>query len=262
MPRGRTSNLNESGEMLMTRIVRGAALHVSCGEQTLLHSHYAWKVHIGVDAPVWFESAPLVVPGNADAQVVIVPPGLDHRIGSLGLSVTILVAPGSRSTEWRAVGGPAAIEGTRARRLTDAARAWQAGTRADTNGLVSELLGLARVSSSNTSNVDPRVRHALARLSHQPDLNLAELAGERGLSLDRLSHVVVRDTGLPLRRHALWSRLMRLLSSNEQFSSVAAAAAAAGFSDHAHMTRTYRAMLGRLPSEFTGPPDTIEPWAS
>lgn len=236
-------------------------MHVSCGEQTLSHSHYAWKVHIGVDAPVWFESAPLVVPGNASARVVIVPPGLEHRIGSNGLSVTILVAPGSRSTQWRAFGGPATIEGTLGRRLTGAAHAWQGSTRADTNGLVSELLGLARISRSDASNIDARVRNALVRLSQQPDMNLADLASERGLSLDRLSHVVVRDTGMPLRRHALWSRLMRLLSSNEQFSSVAAAAAAAGFADHAHMTRTYRAMLGRLPSEFTAPPDAIEPWA-
>jgi transcriptional regulator GlxA family with amidase domain len=54
---------------------------------------------------------------------------------------------------------------------------------------------------------------------------------------------------------------MRLLSSNQRFTSVAAAAAAAGFSDHAHMTRSYRAMLGRLPSEFTEPPDVVAPWA-
>ena len=41
---------------------------------------------------------------------------------------------------------------------------------------------------------------------------------------------------------------------------LAAAALAAGFADHAHLTRTYRAYLGRTPSEFKAPPDVVAPW--
>jgi transcriptional regulator GlxA family with amidase domain len=89
---------------------------------------------------------------------------------------------------------------------------------------------------------------------------LPELARSAGLSLDRLSRLVTRGTGMRLRRLALWSRLLHLLSTNGAHGSVASAAYAAGFADHAHLTRTYRRLLGRAPSEFRAPPDVLQHW--
>lgn len=261
MARGRKSNLNETGEMLLTRIVSGAALHVSRGEQTLAHAHYAWKVHIGLDAAVWLESARRVVSPRDAVQVVIVPPGLEHTIGSLGLSLTLLVAPGSRSTPWRTNEAPVVHTGRAAQRIVDASQSWQLESGAHTHAFITELLGFA-LSPCGPTSIDVRARRALARLGRQPDTPLERLARSEGLSVDRLSHLVVCATGMTLRHHNAWARLTRLLSSNKRFVSVAAAAADAGFADHAHLTRTYRAMLGRLPSEFTQPPDAIEPWSA
>jgi AraC-like DNA-binding protein len=261
MARGRQGSLNESGEMLMTRIVRGAALHVSRAEQTLRHSHYAWKVHIGLDAPVWFESTAVTVSQAERVNVVIVPPGLEHRIGSLGLSLTLLVAPGTHSTPWRSDAAAAVAQGATAQRIIDVCTTWRSETREDTAALVAELLRQTFGATGTASSVDVRTRRALARLSQAPDTPLEQLAQREHVSVDRLSHVVVQDTGVALRRHKLWSRITRLLSANKQFPSFAAAAAHGGFSDHAHLTRVYRAMVGRLPSDFTGPPDAIEPWA-
>ncbi len=75
-----------------------------------------------------------------------------------------------------------------------------------------------------------------------------------GLSVERLSRLVSQGTGMRLRSVALWSRLLHLLSNDSAVQgNIASAAYAAGFADHAHLTRTYRRMLGRAPSEFRGP---------
>lgn len=261
MARSDTASLNESGEMLMARIVRGAALYACRAQQTLSHSHYAWKVHIGLDAPIWLDSATLNVGEKAGVRAVVVPPGLEHRIGAIGLALTILVSPGTHSTAWCSSPTPLVPQGAQLRRIVDAGQAWQLLARHETGSLVSELLGLALPPTGVTAQVDARVRRTLARLNREPGVGLQALARSERLSLDRLSHLVARDTGTTLKRHALWSRLMCLLSSNRQFPNMSAAAADAGFADHAHMTRTYRSLLGRLPSEFTGPPEAIVSWA-
>lgn len=261
MPRRNPSRKTTSSEVVTTRIVAGAALHVSRGEQTSWHAHYAWKVHVGLDAPVWYESDALRVEPNAGARVVVVPPSVTHRVGAVGASVTILVAPGERSTPWRGASTAFVHEGTAALRIVDAANAGLERARGDTSGFVTELLRLAMTSEGVPHPVDVRVRRVLASLARRPDVPLNELATAMGLSLDRLSHLVVEATGTTFRRHALWSRLVGLLSSNKQFVSIASAAAEAGFSDHAHLTRSYRALLGRSPSEFAQSPDAIEPWS-
>jgi AraC-like DNA-binding protein len=261
MARSDAASLNESGEMLVARIVRGAALYACRSQQTLSHSPYAWKVHIGLDAPVWFDSAALNVDEKAGVRAVVVPPGLEHRVGAIGLALTILVSPGTHSTAWCSNRAPLVPQGAQLRRIVDAGQAWQLLARHETDSLVSELLGLAIPSNRVTAQVDVRVRRTMARLNREPGVGLQALARDERLSLDRLSHLVARDTGTTLRRHALWSRLMCLLSSNKQFPNISAAAADAGFADHAHMTRSYRSLLGRLPSEFTGPPDAIASWA-
>lgn len=258
MPSRNSSRLNDSGEMLLTRITHGAAVHVGRGEQTLEHSQYAWKIHVGLDAPVWLRSRCSTVELSSVVRAVVVPPGLTHRVGASGWSSTIMLAPGTRSTPWSSHSAPTILGGAAARRLVDASLAFRTTSREDIDHLVSECVRLTFKPGNPT--VDSRVRRALVQLGHAPETPLHRLATDQRLSLDRLSHLVTRDTGTVLRRHALWSRLTRLLSSNVSYASLAAAAAEAGFSDHAHMTRVYRDLLGRLPSEFTAPPDAVNAW--
>jgi len=78
--------------------------------------------------------------------------------------------------------------------------------------------------------------------------------------LDRLSRLITLNTGLRLRQHVLWNRLLCVLSSNAAYSNISVAAFGGGFADHAHLTRTFRAFLGRVPSEFRAPPDALERW--
>jgi AraC-like DNA-binding protein len=253
--------LNDSGALGVTRIVRGGALHHSLAQSTTQHAHYAWKIHVGLDAPVWLESANAKVSAAAGAHAVIAPPGVVHSTGASGWSCAIFLAPGSHGTAWRATSGVVVPSGAAALRLVDACRRFEPGARGHTADFIAEIGRLAfEPALASERAIDARVEQALACLAVDPGVALPVLALESGLSLDRLSRLVTRDTGMRLRQHALWSRLLRLLSSNARHESIARAAFDAGFADHAHLTRTFRGFFGRAPSQFSEPPDALERW--
>lgn len=99
--------------------------------------------------------------------------------------------------------------------------------------------------------LDPRVAAVLAHLRAHPDQrHAAATLGRRvGLSAHRLMHLFRDGTGLPLRRYALWLRLRTALAVALQGATLTEAAHAAGFSDSAHLSRTFREHFG-LPPRF------------
>lgn len=241
------------------RLVRGGALHHSCQQRTSSHAHYAWKIHVGIDAPVWLESASGHVPAAAGARVVVVPPGVEHSTGAAGWSCAVFVRPGTHGSGWSASTGAFALGGADARRLVDACRHFVPNAPRETSAFIAELAREALSVLPPARAIDPRVQAALVRLHADADLTLAELAHEARLSPGRLSRLLTRSTGMRLRQHVLWTRLLGMLSSRQQHDTITAAAMAAGFADHAHLTRTCRAFLGRTPSEL-GRPEVIEAW--
>lgn len=102
--------------------------------------------------------------------------------------------------------------------------------------------------------IHPRVRRVLkylrANLGKGADVSLKTLATVSGLSPSRLMHVFTESVGVPLRPYILWLRLQR--GSYELMSGATAIQAAyiAGFSDSAHLTRTFRKMLGTIPTDL------------
>jgi AraC-like DNA-binding protein len=191
---------------------------------------------------------------------VLVPPGVEHTTGALGWSLAVFVAPGSRGTPYTQGATPIHLGGAAARRIVDCCRHFDVGDRAATAAFVEELARLALPRASSSQRCDLRVERAMAALASNPDTRLPSLAKQVGLSLDRLSRLTRQHTGTNLRRLVLWNRLLAFLATNHGATNIAAGAAAAGFADHAHLTRTFRACLGRVPSDFRVPPDTIEPW--
>ena len=238
----------------VTRILRDGALHYSAQQDTATHAHFAWKVHVGVDAPVWLREGA----DEATMRVLVVPPGCRHATGATGWSAALFFSPGRRSLPWRG-DRPFVLEGAAARRVVDVCRGYGASDRGGFDAFVDEVARLVFVDLPQ-ARIDSRVEATLDTLANDPDVGAAQLAGELGVSVDRLSRLVVHGTGMGLRRHALWRRLLGALSDTTRHETLAAVAYAHGFSDHAHMTRTYRSFLGRVPSEFSGPPDVVAPW--
>jgi len=102
--------------------------------------------------------------------------------------------------------------------------------------------------------VHPRVNRALQsirkRLDASGDVSLKTLAAISGLSPSRFMHVFTESMGIPLRPYILSLRLRRACCELSAGASVTSAACSAGFSDAAHLTRTFRRMLGVSPSEL------------
>jgi len=97
--------------------------------------------------------------------------------------------------------------------------------------------------------IHPRVRKVLAHLRTAPeDTSLAALAALVGLSEGRFAHAFTESVGIPLRPYVLWLKLQRAVIAIVSGESLVRAAGLAGFSDAAHMTRTFRRMFGMSPS--------------
>jgi AraC-like DNA-binding protein len=254
------NGLNESGEHGEACVVRGGAVHTSRSQRTTQHAHHAWKVHVGLDAPVWVK--PSECQAVCEARVIVVPPNVQHATGARGWSVALFVEPGSRATAWRETSPAYAIDGVQARRLVGLVNEAMSSSRVDIGCFVDQVARATFAPTTRARALDARVGAALAAIRRDVDVDLPLLASGLRLSLDRLTHLVSEQTGMPLRRHALWQRVLRVLDAGARPVSLAAAAVEAGFADHAHMTRSFRRFLGRAPSEFRVPPRVIEPWTS
>ena len=94
------------------------------------------------------------------------------------------------------------------------------------------------------------LRFVRKQLGDPESLSLQNLAKIAGLSTSRFVHVFTESVGVSLRPYILWLRLQRASGELMRGISVTEAAHSAGFSDAAHMTRTFRRMLGTSPSEL------------
>jgi len=103
-------------------------------------------------------------------------------------------------------------------------------------------------------DIHPRVLRVLKYLREGrgalDDVSLKTLAGISGLSQSRFMHVFTESVRVPLRRYILWLRLQRAACELMCGVTVTEAAHDAGFSDAAHLDRTFRRMLGTTPTDL------------
>ena len=76
-------------------------------------------------------------------------------------------------------------------------------------------------------------------------IGVKELSAEVGLSESRLIHLFKEQVGMPVRRYILWLRLQKAVKHIINGASFTDAAHFAGFSDSAHLSRTFRKMFGQ-----------------
>jgi AraC-like DNA-binding protein len=94
------------------------------------------------------------------------------------------------------------------------------------------------------------LEHLPERLANSAGSSLDSLAALSGLSRSRFMHAFTESVGVPLRPYVLWLRLQQAMCELMGGANVTTAAQNAGFSDAAHLTRTFRRMLGLTPTEL------------
>lgn len=102
----------------------------------------------------------------------------------------------------------------------------------------------------NLSEKDDRIQDVVNFIKKNIDQkNKPEtLADVARLSESRLLHLFKEEMGLPIRKYIQWLRLQIVIDQIFKGNSLTSAAYKAGFSDQAHMTRTFSKMVGVPPS--------------
>lgn len=117
-----------------------------------------------------------------------------------------------------------------------------------------ELLNPPELVEAVDFRLDPRVRDIIELIhsSAAENLPLASLAARVNLSTSRLVNLFKSQVGIPVRRYRLWHRVFRACCRLAEGDSTTDAALTAGFSDAAHLTHTFRDILGITPSDLFG----------
>jgi AraC-like DNA-binding protein len=100
--------------------------------------------------------------------------------------------------------------------------------------------------------VDDRIRTALGILRHMPvkKISTKAVAAAVCLSESRFIHLFKYQVGIPVRRYLLWLRLRDAVEQILNGMAFTNAAHHAGFSDSAHLSRTFKQMSGMTLTDY------------
>lgn len=222
--------------------------------QSAPHAHHGMHIVVAIDGALRARVGD--EPFATESAGIITAPDVAHEI-NFGASDVLLVFIDPESDIGASL--RATFEGD-ARRILDAERAAIDCARSPmeimrTGGvgwLRSVLSALGVALPTLTAKMHPAVQRvlSLARTMDDETLSLASLSASVGLSEGRLMHAFTDSVGIPLRPYLAWLRVQRAVAAIAAGSALTEAALAAGFSDAAHMSRTFRKMLGLAPSEL------------
>jgi AraC family transcriptional regulator len=212
------------------------------------HSHHAFQLTFSLGGEFKLHLRDRCL----DGPCAVVAPDAPHAFEASGLIAHLFVEPESRAG--RALlammkGQPAATIGSDL--------AWDASALIRSafehpvesgNALREVGMRICNRIGGGTRTVDPdrRVRHMVkwAGENLERPLGMKEAAVDVGLSSSRASHLFVEETGLPFRTYVLWLRLVRAVDAHARGLSLTDAAQEGGFSDSAHLSRTFKRMFG------------------
>ena len=213
------------------------------------HHHQAHQISVSLDSPVSVETPLDIHTGSA----VFIPAGLQHRLSANRVLSIYLDA---LSDEARALCG---AEEARVIEITPEDIAPIIEVLREPGHTALQVRAGVRKSLrlSDPPPPDPRLTKVVEAL-RSGQMGREEMAALVHLSPSRFSHWFVEQTGLPLRSYAKWLRLTQALQHVAKGVRLTEAAHAAGFSDSAHFSRTFRTLLGIDPSSALAEVDLQE----
>jgi AraC-like DNA-binding protein len=112
--------------------------------------------------------------------------------------------------------------------------------------LLNRIVDSLACDTGPVARTDVKIKQVLDRIKklHEKKAPIKELAESIGISESRLMHLFSHEVGIPLRQYLLWCRLRDALRLIVKGISFTTAAHEAGFSDSAHLSRTFRKMFG------------------
>ncbi len=222
---------------------------------TDLHAHHAIQVTLSLGGQFQLDTPDSRVEGDA----VAVAADTGHTFAAEGLIALLFIEPESRSGravakrlfDGRALAAvPHTMVGDFRGRIAQAIHGAEI-TRAELADLGRALID--HMAGDTRAEVpDLRIRKVIAWANKQLEdaVSLADAVALTNLSAARLRHLFVEQTGLPFKTYLLWLRLTRAVQCITEGKSLTQAAHEAGFSDSAHLSRTFRRMFGVAPASL------------
>ena len=215
--------------------------------KTEFHAHHAVQVTLALRGGLTLETRDQWFAGPAAA----VAPDTDHAFSGERLVAHLFVDPDGRQGRelQRALFAKAPLVAIpEPRAVAPLLAAFENPRRTDRmlidigRALIAELAP----GSERDERPEVRVRKMSAWAAERLDkpISLADAAKHVGLSSGRARHLFVEATGLQFRTYVLWLRLTRAVELFGAGESLTDAAHGAGFSDSAHLSRTFRRMFG------------------
>lgn len=101
-------------------------------------------------------------------------------------------------------------------------------------------------------NLDIRIQKVITHIKTSEDcaVKFSELLILSGLSESRLIHLFKEEVGITIRKYSLWCRSINAMNKMTTGLTIKESAKAAGFTDAAHLHRTFAAMYGVPPSSL------------
>ncbi len=241
----------------------GRLLYAGPLGETRLHAHHSFQVVLSLGGPVALGDSRQQV---RECGAAVIPPDVGHAVvGVTSAAVLLHVSPDDlvgRSLRTLDLARDSVADWQRAgeRLMSLAPRAlprhWH-----EAEALAQEMIRALQVNAAGPRPTHPAVKRLLRLLPEvlEDDVSLEALAARVGLSASRLSHLFSAEVGLPLRPYILWLRLHRAAESLRKGEPLTVAAHAAGFTDSAHLSHTFRRMFGLSPSEITGVVEWVPP---
>lgn len=228
-------------------LAAGTILYAGPGAMAERHTHHAVQL-------VWSAGGPMLVEiggRTLERRAVLIPANEPHSLDASGRDIALLLleshAPRGRSLNRcaRAEVGRELAEELAA--IAAPAPSWTPARAMAWSDAVIAALGTPVASDGEVSSVSRRaIDHIERGIDGVP--RLAEAAAAIGVSPTRLTHVFTKEVGVPFRRFVLWTRIKRAVTEVRSGVDLTRAAIAAGFTDAAHFSRTFRAMFGLSPS--------------
>ena len=231
----------------------GRALYIGGASDTTPHLHHAIQICVALSGQIRLRSGPESAWQRYGGAIIR--SDQRHQLDGSGHEVVIAYLE-PESEEGRRLGVerapiqgvvPAAIGAIRA--TTATALAGEVSPEAASR-LFREILVQLGAGPERCGGLEDRVRQVLLAVRAEPTRRwrVAEMAEAAGLSSRRFRELFASQVGLSCRQFLLWTRLDSALRELTRGGSLSEAALAAGFADAAHLTRTFRRMVGIPPS--------------
>lgn len=219
------------------------------------HSHLALQLTMGLDADYALQRPDAAGEMRTEhLRFACLAPEEPHYVlpTDIDLAYLYIDIDAVSYANWRAAGNEVAAPSPE---LCEQLRIFRRSRNADRNRaqqLIARwreqsLPGLARTPPSH-----PRLASVVEYLDGAPleANNHVSLARRAHLSPSRFAHLFREQTGLPVRNYMLWRRLLHALNCLQQGQSITAAAHESGFTDGAHLSRSFRRVFGATPTDL------------